>query len=96
MKKTLTALAIAAFALPASAQTASFEVEYRDLDLASAHGQKTLEERIDVAARKACRYSRHETGSRMRSADTRRCYLEAKASATKKFAAVKEQRANGG
>ena len=96
MKKTLVALTLAAFALPASAQTISFEVEYRDLDLASEHGQKTLEQRIDNAARKACDYSRHTTGSRLRDADTRRCFEEAKASATKKFAAVIEQRANGG
>lgn len=96
MKKTLVAGTLAAFALPLSAQTTSFEVEYRDLDLASEHGQKTLEQRIDNAARKACDYARHETGSRLRGADSKRCFEEAKASATRKFAAVVEQHANGG
>lgn len=96
MKKALVALSLAAFAIPASAQTVSFDVEYRDLNLASPHGQQTLEQRIDVAARKACNYGQHQTGSRLRGTDSRRCYEEAKASATKKFAAVVEQRANGG
>ncbi len=96
MKKTLVALTLAALAFPASAQTVSFEVKYRDLDLASVDGQETLEQRIDNAARKACNYSRHETGSRLRGADMKRCFEEAKVSATKKFAAVIEQRANGG
>jgi UrcA family protein len=96
MKKTFVALSLAAFAIPASAQTVSFDVEYRDLDLTSSHGQQTLEHRIDAAARKACNYSSQQTGSRLRGADTKRCYEEAKASATKKFAAVVEQRANGG
>src|SRR3546814_1685442 len=39
------------------------QVRYADLNLATVEGQKTLEQRIDRAARDACNYGQHITRS---------------------------------
>ncbi len=49
------ALVIPAVATPAMAETATRIVEYSDLNLASAKGQKRLETRIKAAVRTVCR-----------------------------------------
>ena len=53
-------------------------VEYSDLDLTSADGQRTLERRLDAAARDACGYDVRVTGSSLPSKHARNCYRQAR------------------
>lgn len=96
MKTLIAAIALAGIAAPASAQEVRFEVEHRDLDLATTKGQKELEKRIDKATRRACDYDASATGSRIRSAETRACYVEMKTKAMQRFAALREREGKGG
>jgi len=96
MKTLIAALVAAGIALPASAQEIRFEVVYRDLDLASATGQKELDRRIDSAARKACDLDTSLTGTRIRSSHKQECYAEMKAKAKQQFATLIEQDGRGG
>src|SRR3546814_8029214 len=57
------------------------QVRYADLNLATVEGQKTLEQRIDRAARDACNYGQHITGTRVPSRAASTCYREALESA---------------
>ncbi|HKT85475.1 MAG TPA: UrcA family protein [Novosphingobium sp.] len=66
------------------------QVRYADLDLASAQGQKTLERRIDRAAREACDYGPYTTGTRIPSQAAAACYRQALASAKTMMAAKVE------
>ena len=50
----LAAASLATLSVPVSAKEVRFEVEYTDLNLATAKGQETLDRRIVNAARKAC------------------------------------------
>jgi len=96
MKTLIAAIAAAGIVLPASAQEVRFEVTYRDLDLASAKGQKELDRRIDRAARKACGFDTSTTGTRIRSGDKQECYVEMKTKAKQQFATLIEQEGKGG
>lgn len=79
------ALAIGASAVPAQAE--SIEVNYADLDLTSAAGQKTLETRINGAAKRVCGYHQEVAGSRIRTRETEQCYKQAVNDATRQIAA---------
>lgn len=57
------------------------QVRYADLNLATAEGQKTLEQRINRAAREACDYSEYTTGTRLPSQTALACYRKARDSA---------------
>ncbi len=87
-------MALASTATPALAET--MVVHYSDLNLASEDGQVTLQKRIDAAAKKVCGYEELRTGTRIRAADSRKCYREAKAKATTQFAAIIESKRLGG
>ncbi len=91
---TLTVAAMAATAVPATAETVG--VQYRDLNLETSEGQRALERRIDKAARTACGITRHETGSRLRSRSAADCHAKAKKQAMSQLAAVIEERQLGG
>lgn len=69
------ALGLALTATPAFAK--DVEVRYADLNLATVDGQKTLEKRIDRAAREACDYDNRTTGTRLRSNESIACYRKA-------------------
>ncbi len=69
------AFALALTAAPSFAK--DVEVRYADLDLATVEGQKTLEARIDRAAREACDYDSRVTGTRLPSSDAMTCYRKA-------------------
>lgn len=71
-------------------------VRYADLDLASEAGQKTLETRIDAAAKKYCGIGEQRTGTRMKSSQAKVCYREAKRLANQQFAALVSDARNGG
>lgn len=88
------ALALAGTAAPALAEV--MEVQYSDLDLGSADGQKVLKQRIDNAAKKVCGLDRGTTGTRLKSADAMKCYREAKAKASAQFAVLVDAKRLGG
>lgn len=73
-------------AAPAFADTLA--VRYKDLDLTTAEGQKTLDRRIDAAARQVCGYDEVITGTRLRSRDSVACYKQARAQVQKQVASA--------
>lgn len=88
-KKTPIAAALLGLALtaaPAFADTIS--VQYKDLDLSTTEGQKTLDHRIDVAARQVCGYDAITTGTRLRSSASVECYKNARAQVQHQVAAA--------
>jgi len=97
MKKTLIALAAASVALSAAPAFAKdVAVPYADLNLASADGQKTLERRIDRAAKKACNFDGYTVRSLIGSPEGDACFSKAKASAKTAMAVVVEDARLGG
>lgn len=78
------AMALGTSAIPAQAE--SVIVSHADLDLTTAAGQKTLETRIDSAAKRVCGYHQKVTGSRLRSRETEQCYVQAVNDATRQVA----------
>ncbi len=96
MKFLIAAAALGSLAIPASAEEVRFEVEYADLNLQSAKGQKALDRRIEAAARKACGYNARITGTRLQSRDARDCVAELTAKAHKQFAATVANTGKGG
>lgn len=66
----------------------SIEVRYDDLDLTTAKGQKTLQRRVERAARDACHFDDKITGTMLRSNDSIICYHSALAQATDHVAAA--------
>lgn len=97
MKTLIFALSAAGAVLAASpAAAGDMRVEYRDLNLSTTEGRKTLERRIDAAAREVCGYGEIRTGTRLQSTQAKRCYAEAKKQAAEQFAAlVAEDRLGG-
>lgn len=99
IQSTILALAAVALAVPAAASEAgavSVGVRYNDLNLATKAGQDELDRRLDRAARSVCGMDRITVGTRLASAESRRCYREARTSLDKRFAALVENRASGG
>lgn len=93
MKTALLALALTAAGLtaPALAQNAeaySTVVSYNDLDLATAAGRKTLDFRVEKAARDVCRVDESIVGTRILPKDRRLCYREARRQLDRQLAAV--------
>ncbi|MGB3470643.1 MAG: UrcA family protein [Erythrobacter sp.] len=85
-------------ATPAFADTADKKVEhvsFEGLDLNSMEGQKMLEQRVEIAARRVCGYNSGPTGTRMRR-DAQVCLTKARASARQQVAAVIEDQRRGG
>lgn len=62
-------------ALAGDNETMSIEVSYRDLDLSTADGQRTLERRLHAAAEKICGIDRRQ-GMRLPSTEARSCMSE--------------------
>lgn len=87
-------MALAGTAAPALAETV--EVKYADLNLASAEGEQILQRRIDQAAKRACGLDQIRTGTRLKSDESKKCYREAKAQATKQIAALTDAKRLGG
>lgn len=97
MKKTLISLAvIGALTATTPAFAENVSIEYQDLNLSSAAGQKVLANRIDRAARKVCGLDDQKSGSRIRSSKTRKCYEQAKRQATQQMAAIVDDERLGG
>jgi len=87
-------VATPAFAGPEKGPSTS--VSYAGLDLSTTEGQKLLEQRIDIAARRMCQLDQLPTGTRIISSAHRSCYAKAKASAKSQVAiAIADQRRGG-
>lgn len=81
--------ALSLLAVPAAAE--DLVVRYDDLDLSSPKGQKTLDRRIDAAARSFCGVGVHQTGSRIKG-DSAECFRQARAAAREQMAAIVERK----
>jgi UrcA family protein len=103
---TMKTLAIAAAALGLVATTApafagevekmSIRVNFADINLATAAGQKTLDRRIERAVRSVCRVYDLTTGSRVLTQEKRACLVKARADARQQLALVAGDRQRGG
>lgn len=96
LRPLLAAAAAAATLAATPAFAESIRVEYKDLDLASDAGQKTLQGRLDAAARQVCGMDDIRTGSRVPDASARKCHKEALAGLEQRFAAVIDKANKGG
>ncbi|MBH0111361.1 UrcA family protein [Novosphingobium sp. YJ-S2-02] len=82
-------IATAGIAAPAQAQEKML-VDYTDLDLTTADGQKTLERRLVKAARKVCKMDEHGPNSLIPATSSRTCYRNATEKAQGQMAVVIE------
>lgn len=73
----------------------SVEVAYHDLDLTTAKGQKTLDRRVDRAAREVCGLTDVATGTRLPANGAHACYREAKDKIGARVAALVAARSRG-
>jgi UrcA family protein len=67
-----------------------------DLDLNSAAGQRTLDRRIQTAARQACRSVSVKTGTRIIDQEVQTCLAKARANAKEQVAALMNNERRGG
>lgn len=99
-------LAIAAAALGLVCTTApayatevekmTIEVKLGDINLATASGQKLLDQRIEKAVRTVCRVNSLTTGSRVLTQEVRDCLAMARADARQQVALLNGDRQRGG
>lgn len=89
-------MTLATLPVAANAGPQAIEVEYRDLDLSTPDGQKTLDRRITKAAEAICESNKTVTGTRIRSSERLQCVKEAKASVKAQVAAKIEKAQLGG
>ena len=76
-------------------QHKSVAVMYRDLDLTTAAGQKTLEHRLDLAARNVCGMDVQVTGTRVPDRNSAACYKETRAQLAQQFANIVDDHRRG-
>jgi UrcA family protein len=98
MKRSLTAIAALTGALLAAqpAIAASVEVQYDDLDLATAEGKQELDRRIDKAAENVCDVNEASVGTRVRTRETRDCIKQAKRQIADQLASITKPDKAGG
>jgi UrcA family protein len=92
----MAAAAAAALASAPSFAAGATQVQYKDLDLSSEHGQQVLEKRIDIAARQLCGMDEVKTGRFTPSTASRKCYKQALADINEQFAMVVDKARRGG
>ncbi|GAB4473730.1 MAG: hypothetical protein OHK0018_04030 [Erythrobacter tepidarius] len=93
------ALGLVCTAAPAFAQPIeqmSLRVPISDINLATAAGQKALDNRIERAARTVCRADSPVTGSRVLTQERRDCLAKARADARQQVAVITGDRQRGG
>lgn len=104
LAKTLTH-ALAAFGLAGAAispalagdvQKMTISVSTSDIDLGTAKGQKTLDQRVEMAVRSVCRVTNLATGTRMMNRDARACLAKARTEAKRQVAALTLEQQRGG
>ena len=98
MRTTLIALSALALVAGVPAAAKDFVVVHKDLDLSTAKGQKTLDQRIDAAAREYCGVDVQLTGSRVKGSrtGTKECYQSARTAAREQMASLIEEAQRGG
>lgn len=97
MKPILYMAAAIGLAIPAApALAADISVKYDDLALSTPEGQRELDKRILVAARKVCRADMPNTGTRISSSEARQCVAEAQRQVKQQVAALIRQQRLGG
>ena len=85
---------ITAPAMAGNVEKTSANVSYAGLDLNTVEGQKLLDQRVEIAARRVCGFDRSITGTRLR--DARKCLVKARESAKQQVAAIIEDQQRGG
>ncbi len=97
---TLAALGLAGAAVtPAMAgngQILTVKVNTADIDLGTAQGQKTLDQRVEKAVRHVCRTTDLGTGTRVMSQDALACLAKARTDAKQQVAALTIEQQRGG
>lgn len=83
-------------AIAGNADQSMLSVKTSDLNLDTQEGQRTLDRRIEAAARKVCNYQRVRTGTRIRPVEERQCFDRAVASARTQFAEMIKDKQRGG
>ena len=83
-------------ALAGDVQTRTIAVQTSDVDLATAKGQKILEQRVAKAVRSVCRTASLTTGSRMMDQDAMECLAKARIDAKQQMAALTLEQQRGG
>ena len=88
------AVAAALSAGTANASERSERVSYHDLDLASVEGQAELQQRLDSAARRVCRFA--DDGALVTPAEENACYREARKEVDVRVAQLTSELQRGG
>jgi UrcA family protein len=83
-------------ALATDMQHKTARVAVSDLDLGTASGQKTLDQRVERAVRSVCRTVSVTTGSRIMDQDAQKCLTKARADARLQVAALISNEQRGG
>ena len=83
-------------ALAGTAERMTVRVNLADINLATASGQKLLDQRVERAVKTVCRMGEPSTGSRILTAEKRECLAKARADARQQVAALNSDRQRGG
>ncbi len=75
-------------ALASNVDRMTINVPTADINLATAQGQKRLDQRLEKAVRTVCRTTSLTTGSRMLTQETRACLAKARSDAKQQVAAL--------
>jgi len=96
MRTTLIALSALALVAGVPAAAKDFVVVYNDLDISTKKGQKTLDQRINAAAREYCGVDVQITGSRIKGGGAWECFASAREAAREQMASLIEKAQRGG
>jgi len=77
-------------------QPMTVKVRLSDLDLATAEGQRELDQRVNRAVRAVCRTTNLTTGSRILGHEARDCLVKARTSVRQQLAALSAHQQRGG
>lgn len=83
-------------AMAGNAETMTIQVPTADIDLGTAKGQRTLDQRVEKAVRQVCRTTSLTTGSRTLSQEARACLAKARIDAKQQVAALVTEQQRGG
>lgn len=79
-----------------AADPMTLKISTADINLATAQGQRMLDQRIEKAARSVCRVADHKTGTRIMNHEARACLAKARAEARQQVAALNQIAQRGG
>lgn len=83
-------------ALAGESQRMTISVSTADLNLGTAAGQRTLDQRVEKAVRTVCRTTSATTGSRVMDQDAKACLAKARSDAKRQVAALVSNEQRGG